>query len=82
MKNYLNWKSYWDEKSKYGPLVSTGRSGSSISDLHSYIDSTINSLGGLNKKDTILDAGGGAGYIGMLLSSKVKKYIYVIIQKK
>tara|TARA_Y100000590_G_scaffold451092_1_gene591850 strand:- start:362 stop:1063 length:702 start_codon:yes stop_codon:yes gene_type:complete len=82
MKNYLNWKSYWDEKSKYGPLVSTGRSGSSISDLHSYIDSTINSLGGLNKKDTILDAGGGAGYIGMLLSSKVKKIYLCDYSKK
>ena len=56
MQGHLNWKKYWDKKSEFGPLVSTGRSGSSISDLYLYIGNTINSLGGLNKKDTILDA--------------------------
>ena len=73
MDYYFNWKKYWNKKSTCGPLASTGRSGSSISDLYLYLNSTINSLGGISEKDTILDAGGGAGYISMILSPFVKK---------
>ena len=54
----------------------------SISDLYLYIGNTINSLGGLNKKDTILDAGGGAGYISMILSPLVKKIYLFDYSKK
>jgi len=82
MKYYFNWKSYWDSKSECGPLISTGRSGSSISDLHLYLSNTISSLGGVNKKDTILDAGGGAGYISMMLSPRVKKIYLCDYSKK
>ena len=82
MKYYLNWKSYWDNKSECGPLISTGRSGSSISDLHLYLSNTISSLGGVNKKDTILDAGAGAGYISMMLSPRVKKIYLCDYSKK
>ena len=82
MDYYLDWKKYWNKKSTYGPLASTGRSGSSISDLYLYLNSTINSLGGISEKDTILDAGGGAGYISMILSPFVKKIYLCDYSKK
>ena len=82
MDYYFNWKKYWNKKSTCGPLASTGRSGSSISDLYLYLNSTINSLGGISEKDTILDAGGGAGYISMILSPFVKKIYLCDYSKK
>ena len=73
MKLSFDWKKFWNNKALQNPLDSAGRSGSSISDLYIYAHDIINGLGGINKKDVILDVGGGAGYLSMMLSPFVKK---------
>ena len=73
MRLYFDWKKFWNGKAFQSPLDSVGRSGSSISDLYIYAHDIINSLGKINKKDVILDAGGGAGYLSMILAPFVKK---------
>tara|TARA_B100001123_G_C15222683_1_gene991932 strand:- start:377 stop:1078 length:702 start_codon:yes stop_codon:yes gene_type:complete len=73
MKLHFDWKKFWNSKAFQDPLDSAGRSGSSISDLYIYAHDIINGLGGINKRDVILDVGGGAGYLSMMLSPFVKK---------
>ncbi len=72
MKKF-NWNIFWDKKANEDFVASTGKTSSRKEDFFLYLYYIIKNLKGVNNKDIILDAGGGAGYLAYCLSPIVKK---------
>jgi len=76
MKKSSFWKKYWSKK-KGSEIEKIGRSSYTTSQLFLYYSDCIEKLGELNKKDTLLDVGGGNGLFANICYSFLKK-IYIV----
>lgn len=69
-----DWLTAWNKAADNdNPFASMGRSSYSLTDFLIYASDIVRALSELNKTHHVLDAGGGIGYISMLLSPQVKQ---------
>ena len=68
----MNWKEHWDKKSDENDFSSMGRDSYSIVELFTYIKSIRKAFESFNENDTLLDVGGGKGFLSMAISPYVK----------
>jgi len=68
----LNWKEHWNKKSDENDFSSMGRDAYSTLELFIYIKSICKAFERFNENDTLLDVGGGKGFLSMAISPYVK----------
>ena len=78
----INWTNFWDNKASEDFIQSTGKTSERTEDFYLYIYEIIKNLKGINKKDIILDVGGGAGYLTYCLSPLVNRLYSFDFSKK
>jgi len=68
----LNWKEHWNKKSDENDFSSMGRDSYSTIELFIYIKSICKAFERFHENDTLLDVGGGKGFLSMAISPYVK----------